>query len=323
MTITIVALALLAGFGILLVFMGVFGITDILNRPKSVELTDPTTQPEEEIEVERTVGQKGEMPRFLRTTREQGLNIALRQAELDITVPGFMQSMAIVGGLTFVVGWVLTGTPVVALFLVFISMVVFLQWLFRRRDTKRLEYEEALASMADRLASGAKINNSLRGAFEYAVPLAPDAVKGDFEYLLTQIQAQNDVTAAFQVIRDKRGIYALDLLLGAILTWNTKGASKGLQEVLKPVSDSIRMMSSTRKSSKSELRGLVIQVYALVVAPIIFVSVVKNSNPLVGPIYNQPIGWLMQIVSYSISTVGFMVAQQQFNRPQKLLEVES
>ena len=259
---------------------------------------------------------------FLRSLRRSGLDVAIAQADLPVTAAGFIRFGGILALAAFAVTYVMTGGLLVSAFVAFGSIVLYVYWLHWRRDEKRLEYEEALADMCDRIAAGAMLTSTLQGAMTHAAEVAPEILQEDFNYIAGQLSQTASIRSAFGSIIRNRKSYALELISNTLEVWALRGATMPLQQVLQPLSTTIREIAAERRRMASELSGVRRQMMIVAVAPVFFVALMRFSSPALARIYASPTGELLQIVAYVISAIGFLVGQRVLQGVQKILEVE-
>ena len=262
----------------------------------------------------------GEGP--LKTFRSQGFAAAIAQADLPVTPIGFIRVGLMIGILTLLATFLLTGAIVVSILMGFIGLILYIQWLYQRRDSKRLEYEEALADMCDRLGVGVRLYGSLKGAMSHAAEMAPEVAKQDFSYIAGQITSGASIHGAFEEIQRRRRSYSLDLLVDTLAVWSNRGATIPLQQILSPLSTTIRETASERRRMNSELSGVRNQMRMVAVAPVILVAIMRFSSPALAQIYTSPSGELIQAAAYLLAMVGFMLGTRALAKVARVLEIE-
>ncbi len=262
-------------------------------------------------------------PTFVQNLRYRGLSVALEQAELPVTRAEFLRFGLLialgVGGVTFA----LTGSALTPLLVGAGSLVIYTQWLFWRRDRLRLAYEEALADLCDRMATGALLFGTLEGILMHAAQLAPEAVRADFTQIAADLSARSSPEEAFRRIRAARHSQSLDLLLDTLLIWRAHGVTRPLGEILSPLRGSLREMSAERRRIEAELTLPRFQMTFVALAPVLLVILLHNLMPPLAAIYDSPVGSLIQLVAFSIAALGWMWGQRVLARVQKVLEIHS
>jgi Flp pilus assembly protein TadB len=167
------------------------------------------------------------------------------------------------------------------------------------------------------------LTSTLQGAMTHAADVSPEILKDDFNYIAGQLSQTASIRQAFAPILNRRRSYALELIEETLEVWALRGATISLQDVLRPLSQTIRAISSTRKRMLSELSGVRRQMMIVAIAPVFFVVILRLSTPALAAIYSSPTGELMQIIAYSISALGFLMGQRVIMNVQKILEIES
>jgi len=260
---------------------------------------------------------------FLKTAWSRGLDAAIGQADLPVTAAGFIRFGLLLTLVGFAITFVMTGGWLVSLFVAAGSLILYIYWLHWRRDEKRLEYEEALADMCDRISAGAMLTATLQGAMTHAADVSPEILKEDFNYIAGQLSQGASIRQAIDPIIHRRKSYALELIKETLEVWALRGAAISLQDVLHPLSQTIREISATRRRMVSELSGVRRQMMIVAIAPLFFVAMLRVSSPALSNVYNSALGQIMQIVAYAISAVGFLLGQRLVMNVQKFLEIES
>jgi len=260
---------------------------------------------------------------FFRSVRTRGLNATLSQADLDVTPAGFIRTGILLALVGLAAGYLVSGGFLVAAFTSAGTVILYIYWLQWRRDEKRLEYEEALADMCDRLSAGATLTSTLQGAMNHAAETAPEIVKEDFNYIASQLTQTASVKTAFNDVVKRRGSYSLALMADTLEVWSLRGATISLQEVLAPLSNTIRTVAMEGRRMNSELTRARWQLFIVAIAPAMFVLLLRLTSPAMDRMYSSPTGQLVQVVGYSIAVSGFLLGQRVMQRVRRVLEVEA
>jgi Flp pilus assembly protein TadB len=259
---------------------------------------------------------------FFRSVRQRGLDITLAQADLDVTPAGFIRTGILLGLLGLAFGYLVSGGMVVSAFTAIASVVLYIYWLQWRRDERRLLYEEALADMCDRISAGATLTSTLQGAMNHAAETAPEIVKEDFNYIASQLTQTASVKTAFTDVVKRRGSYSLALMADTLEVWSMRGATISLQEVLSPLSSTIRAIAMEGRRMNSELTRARWQLFIVAIAPAGFVLLLRLTSPSMDRVYASITGQIVQIVAYTIATAGFLLGQRTMRRVRRVMEVE-
>ena len=114
---------------------------------------------------------------FADTWQAGGLSLALKQADLDISKAAFMRIglLGMAGG--FALAYALLGGIMTSVFAGLVIFLLYIRWLFARRDKLLVEYEEGLADAAASMAVGAQLGGgTAHGAISNAALYAPPLV---------------------------------------------------------------------------------------------------------------------------------------------------
>jgi Flp pilus assembly protein TadB len=259
---------------------------------------------------------------LMKSMRERGLEVTLAQADLDVTPAGFMRTGILLILLGLAAGYLVSGGMLVALFVGAATGVLYIYWLQWRRDEKRLEYEEALADMCDRISAGATLTSTLQGALNHAAETAPEIVREDFNYIASQLTQTASVSTAFKDIVKRRKSYSLALMADTLEVWALRGATISLQEVLAPLSSTIRAVAMEGRRMNSELTRARWQLLIVAIAPAIFVLILRLSTPALDRVYASTTGQIIQIAAYTIAAAGFLLGQRTMQRVRRVMDVE-
>jgi Flp pilus assembly protein TadB len=259
---------------------------------------------------------------FFKSVRQRGLDIALAQADLDVTPVGFIRTGILLGLVGLALGYLVSGGIVVSAFTAVASVVLYIYWLQWRRDERRLLYEEALADMCDRISAGATLTSTLQGAMNHAAETAPEIVKEDFNFIASQLTQTASVKTAFIDVVKRRGSYSLALMADTLEVWSMRGATISLQEVLSPLSSTIRAISMEGRRMNSELTRARWQLFIVAIAPAGFVLLLRLTSPSMDRVYASITGQIVQIVAYTIAAAGFLLGQRTMRRVRRVMEVE-
>jgi Flp pilus assembly protein TadB len=259
---------------------------------------------------------------FFKSVRQRGLDIALAQADLDVTPVGFIRTGILLGLVGLALGYLVSGGIVVSAFTAVASVVLYIYWLQWRRDERRLLYEEALADMCDRISAGATLTSTLQGAMNHAAETAPEIVKEDFNFIASQLTQTASVKTAFIDVVKRRGSYSLALMADTLEVWSMRGATISLQEVLSPLSSTIRAIAMEGRRMNSELTRARWQLFIVAIAPAGFVLLLRLTSPSMDRVYASITGQIVQIVAYTIAAAGFLLGQRTMRRVRRVMEVE-
>ncbi len=259
---------------------------------------------------------------FYRNLRYRGLNVALAQADLEVTPAGFIRVGILISLIAFALGVVISGGLLVALFMACGSFFLYYFWLGLRRDAKKLEYEEAIADTCDRISAGAQLTPTLQGAISHAAETCPEIIKDDLMLISNQLSQGAGVEAAFEDIVERRQSYSLGLMAQTLKIWSVRGTTLPLQEVIQPLKQAIRDMADTGRRMDAELTQSRLTASIVTISPPIFVLFFRTAIPATDPIYASATGQMIQIFSYALSATGFILTMRIIRNVRKVLEIQ-
>jgi len=306
--------ALIAGAGL---FVAVISLRWNRTGQNLKRITSLRRSAEETMEVESPEED------FFRSVSQRGLDITLAQADLEVTPAGFVRTGILLGLVGLALGYLVSGGMLVSVFTAVGAIVLYVYWLQWRRDERRLLYEEALADMCDRIAAGATLTSTLQGAMNHAAETAPEIVKEDFNYIASQLTQTASVKTAFIDIVKRRGSYSLALMADTLEVWSLRGATISLQEVLAPLSGTIRAVALEGRRMNSELTRARWQLIIVAIAPAGFVLLLRLTSPSMDRVYASLTGQIVQVVAYTIAAAGFLLGQRTMRRVRRVMDVES
>jgi Flp pilus assembly protein TadB len=258
---------------------------------------------------------------FFQNTRKRGIGKAIDQAGLEVSEGAFIRTGLIIATLTAAVAYFISGGLVVTLFLSIVSFLIYVRWLYDKRDKKRLEYEEAVASVAERMSTAARIDANIVPVIMQAANMAPPAISDDMSYLANEISGGAPIFETFAKIQNKRHSAALDLLVETLNIWTLKGTTIPLSEVVEPIVTTVRQLAATRRQVESDMTMQRMQMFIVAAAPFYFVVSQRMSSIENARFFSTFIGELIQIGSYSCSLVGLFLGEKTLEGVRKLLEV--
>lgn len=304
--------AILAGIGVFFMFLG---FTYSKPEKKKTDLENMISL----LDTEQMTYKKGS---FVKTARRYGLETALAQADLNISRSVFIRDGVLMMLAAMAIGYVLGGNLGVAIFLGIASWALYLIWLFDRRDKKKIEYEDAIADMAERMASGAELTGTLQGMFSHAVTLAPDILLDDFKKIDQLLTSGASFEEATKEVKEKRKSSMLNLLFDTLEMWSKQGTTIPLQDVLKPLTATIRGRMRARTRMNTELNQQKNTLLIVVCAPLAYMALLRSSFEGASEAYKSPLGMLLVFVSLSISGLGYFIGQRILSSTSKVFEIE-
>ncbi len=259
---------------------------------------------------------------FYRNIRKRGLEVALAQADLPVTPAGFMRVGIIISVVTFALGYVISGGLIAAVFMALGSFYLYYFWLGLRRDSMKLDYEEAIADTCERLSAGAMLSPTIQGAISHAAETCPDIIKSDLVYIDNLLTQGAGIDAAFADVIERRQSYSLALMAQTLKIWSVRGTTTPLSEIIKPLKESIREMSDTGRRMNSELTQSRLTATIVTVAPPAFVLFYRIAIPSTDPIFSSFSGQLTQIIAYGLAAAGFMLCMRRIRKVRQVLDIE-
>jgi len=309
---TSLILIIIAGLGALLFVMSF----ETTSAKDNLERMERLRRSSEELQIPEDAS-------FLQTAQKGGLALALARWDLNVTPASFIRDSALVALVAFTLGYLIGNGLLVGVFACVAGIFLYFYYLSYRSVSRRIEYEGAIATICDRIATGAMLNQTLQGAMNHAAENAPEILKSDFNYISAQLMQDANVEVAFADVIKRRKSYALGLLANTLSVYYTRGAAVPLQEVIRPISSSIKKRRADGKKMNAELTQARITAIIATLAPPALVLMFRTMMPTTNVIYSSLTGQLIQIGGYTLAALGFLWSQRTIQGVQKILEVGS
>ena len=259
---------------------------------------------------------------FADTWQAGGLDLAIKQADLDVSKSAFMRIglMGMAGG--FALAYALLGGIITAVFAGLVVMMLYIRWLFSRRDKLAVEYEEGLADAAASMAVGAQLGGgTAHGAISNAAQYAPPVVAGDLEMVARKLVQGEDLEKAFFPIQQRRQSPMLNILVSTLIGWERYGADRPLGQVLEPLTETIRENASIRKKVTADLTGVRTQMQILAVAPFVLAALMRFSSLDYARFYASFWGEITMMGSFLLSFTGVVIGERMLNQVNQVMSL--
>ena len=305
-------LAVVAGLGVFFIFLGF-----TYKKPEKTK-----TDLENMMSLLDTEELAYKQGGFWKTARKFGLEVALKQADLNVSRSVFIRDGMIFMVAAMAIGYVVGGNITVSIFLGAASWAAYIYWLYERRDKKRIEYEDAIADMSERMASGAELTGTLQGMIAHSCTLAPDILYDDFNEINQLLSSGATFEEATKNVKEKRNSSMLNLLLDTLEMWSKQGTTIPLVEVLNPLTVTIRSRMRARTKMNTELNQQKNTLLIIVFAPLAYMLIMRVAFAGAAEAYKTPIGTLLVFISLAISCIGFLIGQKILSSTSKVFEIE-
>ena len=257
---------------------------------------------------------------FTESWQVHGLDRALKQADLPVSKTSFVRVglLGMLGG--FSLTYALLGGLLTAVFAGLVVSLLYVRWLFARRDKLSLAYEEALADAAASMAVGAQLGGgTAQGAISNAAQYAPTRVAKDLEMVSRRLVQGEDLKKAFQPVQLRRQSPMLNILVSTLVGWDRHGSERPLEQVLEPLTETIRENAATRKKATAELTGVRTQMQILAVAPFVLAALMRFSSAAYARFYGSFWGELTMMGSFLLSFTGVVIGERMLNEVNRIM----
>lgn len=260
---------------------------------------------------------------FAGTWQAGGLDLALKQADLQVTKSGFIRVGLLGAAGGFALTFLVLGGILTSVFAGLVVFILYLRWLFARRDQVSIEYEEALADAAASMAVGAQLGGgTAHGALSNAAQYAPPMVAEDLEQVSRSLVQGEDLAKAFFPIQERRQSPMLNILVSTLVGWERHGANKPLGQILEPLTETIRENAATRKKVTADLSGVRVQMQVLAVAPFILAALMRFTSVDYSNFYSSFAGEITMMGSFLLSAVGVLIGERMLNEVNQVMTLE-
>jgi tight adherence protein B len=287
-----VALALLGGAGVLVMFLALFAST-------------PSAD----------VGRKVSGEERRKTTLQQKID----QANLPITAGEFVKAGTILAVATSVLGYVLLRTVTGAVMGGLIGPLLYWGYLGGKRDKIRRIYQEALARVAAILRDVIGRGGSLNEGITAIAKRGPGVTREDFGNASAALVSGQPLQKALEPLGERRRDPILTMLVEILLVHEEHGS--GVKAVLDRLATAARRRANVRKRILAEQAQLRWEARIVSVAPFVMLAIFRFSAPgLVGPYYATTAGEITVLIAGLISIVSYVLVMRVGNRPLQIVE---
>jgi Flp pilus assembly protein TadB len=259
---------------------------------------------------------------FSEVVQVYGLDRAIKQADLPVTKSSFIR-IGVIGFLGgFALFYAMLGGIITAVFAGLMIVLLYIRWLFTRRDRLAMEYEEALADAAASMAVGARLGGgTAHGAISNAAQYAPDRVAHDLELVARRLVQGEDLATAFKPVQTRRQSPMLNILVNTLIGWDRFGSERPLEDVLEPLTETIRENASTRKKATADLTGVRTQMQVLAVAPFVLAALMRFSSLDYARFYASWEGELTMMGAFLMSVIGVVIGERMLNEVNQIMNL--
>ncbi len=308
-----VAIAVLAGLGILLLFFGLSQARRSSERTIEQRLGTFGSREVETAGVRAGADRARPLEGLDRAMEGSSFaaNMAtqLARANLRLTVVEFVLiSIAAAAGLGLL-GWVIFRTPVLGLVGLIVGWFV-PRWLVAYRQRKRLAaFNDQLGDTINLLANSLRSGYSIIQSMETVAHQLPDPIATEFNRVVQEISLGLTYEQALNNLLRRITSDDLELMVTAITIQSRVGGN--LAEILDTIGVTIR----ERVRIKGEIRVLtaqqMISAYVLTLLPIVvglFLFLV--SRQYMSRLFEEPCGWVMAITALIMILAGFLIVRR-------------
>jgi tight adherence protein B len=279
----LIILALVAGAGIFLAFIGIV-------MPPSVRLEKP----------------------------ERGLMGKLQQrldaAELPVTAGEFVMT-SFIGALAIGVVGIFLGAPVLGLAGLIVTPFLLWQRYEAQHDKFLQNYNEALAEVVQLLREGFSATGSLRDALDHATHNGPEPAATDFREVWSAQAAGKNLEDAFAPIMERRHNPYLRMVAEALTLKASEGGS--ISDVLQGLESMIREQVYLRREISAKQSQARLESMITSLAPAFFFLAMKIlpwMREYEGGFYRSFLGQVVLAVAVVFSMISYFLAQKLASR---------
>lgn len=253
-----------------------------------------------------------------------GLDRALKQADLPIKKSAFVRVGLLGAAGGFALAYIMLGGILTSAFASLVVFLLYVRWLFLRRDKLAVEYEEGLADAAASMAVGAQLSGgTAHGAISNAAQYAPDMVAEDLEMVSRRLVQGEDLEKAFFEVQQRRQSPMLNILVSTLVGWERHGADRPLGQVLEPLTETIRENAATRKKVTADLTGVRTQMQILAIAPFVLAAMMRFTSLDYANFYSSFWGEVTMMGSFFLSFIGVVIGERMLNQVNQVMDLGS
>jgi len=259
---------------------------------------------------------------FVKSWNKTGLDRALAQADLDVKRSQFIRTGLFLAAVGFAGTFALIGAPLTSAFAGLVTFLLYVRWLFHRRDKMTLAYEDALADAAATMATGAQMGGgTLHSALAHAANHAPEIIQSDLDFISKAMIQGESFEEACKPVQQRRQSAMLNMLVKTLGGWSLHGADRSLGDVLAPLTETIRDTSATRRRQEAEMSSQRMQMQLLAIAPLGLATLMRISSPAYARIYGSFAGEVTLIVAFSLSLFGVVLGERFMGEVNQMLNI--
>jgi Flp pilus assembly protein TadB len=264
------------------------------------------------------------MRTFAGSWQAGGLDRALKQADLQVSKSAFVRVGLLGAAGGFALTYVILGGILTSAFAGLVVFLLYLRWLFLRRDKLAVEYEEGLADAAASMAVGAQLGGgTAQGAISNAAQYAPDMVAEDLEMVSRRLVQGEDLEKAFFEVQQRRQSPMLNILVSTLIGWERHGADRPLGQILEPLTETIRENAATRKKVTADLTGVRTQMQILAIAPFVLAAMMRFTSLDYANFYASFWGEITMMGSFFLSFIGVVIGERMLNQVNQVMDLGS
>lgn len=261
----------------------------------------------------------------------QRLQHKLDQADLDISASEFLR-VALLSGLALgLILYLSIGAWTGFLVGLGIGCAGYWSYLEDRRDKRRRQYQEEIATVIDMLLQATAASLGIDMAIDFVADRAPGSARGDFQKVRELRALGSPTVEALQAVAAERRDLLFDRLVEAILT--TIHQNNKLTTVLVPMNELVRGLTAARRRIATAQVRVRWEARIVCLAPFVFILMLNQTAPdLQRPFYASIVGQLAFIVVgilcfsayYLMNRIGAraMRPMEDMNAPQVQSDVD-
>lgn len=265
------------GPNVLLAFLGAMGVLAAVLAGLALPHYPITAEPEKRESILRVLQRK------------------LDQADMQLTATEFLRVALLLGFGLGIAAYLLTEIVAAAIVGVIFGIIAYWAYLEDRRETRRRQYQEALAEAVEIMQESVGANNSLAVTLEIAARHCAPVLKEDYEEIAARSRTGSDLVQALRVVADRRRDVMCDRLVEGLIAYQQNGGE--LMPILRALGDAIRGLASVRRRIATAQSRVRWEARIVCLAPFVFIVILQQTAPdLQQPFYATMWGQLSVLV---------------------------
>jgi tight adherence protein B len=272
----------------------------------------PEREPDEELALLRDE-QLSKIPALdnllRRSARVSAIQEALLQAGMKFRAGNFLLMCLLCGGATGLVTVLWTGNPAVAWAALVIGAFIPYAFVSYRRQKRFEKIESLFPEAIDTLARAVRAGHAFTTALEMISNETAEPLATEFRKLYEEQKFGMPVRDALMNLTERVPLVDIKFFVTAVMLQRETGGN--LAEILDNLSYVIRERFKVQRQVRVHTaQGRLTMVLLMAMPPVVVLVLQIFSPDFVSPLFHDPIGHLLVVVSVALQTIGYFVIRK-------------